>query len=66
MGIFDAFTGAPARNAAAQNTALYNANKTEGMGYLDTGYGRGVGALNNKASVGWNGSSFSIYNTTTG
>jgi hypothetical protein len=37
MGILDVFTGKPAKNAAAENTARLDALKREGMGYLNAG-----------------------------
>lgn len=37
MGLFDIFTGKPAKDAASKNTALYNTYKTDSLGYLDKG-----------------------------
>lgn len=45
MGLFDIFTGAPARRAAAENTARLGQLRTDGLGYLDTGLQNATGAL---------------------
>src|SRR5258706_15367901 len=37
MGLLDSFTGAPAKDAAAKNAALYNQYGTDANKYLDTG-----------------------------
>jgi hypothetical protein len=47
MGIFDLFTGKPATDAAAANTARLGQLKTEGMGYLDAGKTGALGSLDN-------------------
>ena len=52
MGIFDAFTGAPAKKAAAQNRGLINANQQAATGYLDTGKTEGLGFLNQGQDIG--------------
>lgn len=49
MGLFDIFTGAPARRAAAENSARLGAAKTSGMGYLDSGLTNATGALDTAA-----------------
>jgi hypothetical protein len=51
MGIFDIFTGDPAKEAAEQNTARLNASKTSGMGYLDAGKTGALGALGTAAGT---------------
>lgn len=45
MGIFDIFTGDPAKEAAAKNAALLQANKTEGTNTLQTGQTNALGSL---------------------
>lgn len=45
MGLFDVFTGASAKRAAAENTARLNDLQTSGMGYLDAGKTGALGAL---------------------
>jgi hypothetical protein len=45
MGIFDIFTGAPAKEAAEKNSAMFQANKTEGTGYLNTGQTNSLASL---------------------
>ncbi len=45
MGLFDIFTGDPAKKAAAENQARLGALKTEGMGYLDAGKTGSLDAL---------------------
>jgi hypothetical protein len=37
MGLFDIFTGQPAKDAAAKNTALLQANQTAGTNTLQQG-----------------------------
>src|SRR5258706_15039579 len=51
MGLFDAFTGAPAEEAAAKNTALYNQYGTDANKYLDTGLANQLPQLNNAISA---------------
>jgi hypothetical protein len=43
MGIFDVFTGDPAKEAAAKNAALLQANKTEGTNTLSRAQGNSAG-----------------------
>lgn len=45
MGIFDVFTGDPAKEAAAKNTALLQANQTAGTATLQGGQTSAIGAL---------------------
>jgi hypothetical protein len=45
MGLFDIFTGDSAKKAAEQNTALLQANKTEGTNVLNTGQANSLAAL---------------------
>lgn len=45
MGIFDIFTGAPAKEAAAKNSALLQQNKTEGTNVLNTGQTNSLASL---------------------
>ena len=45
MGLFDAFTGKAAKDAAAKNTALYNQYQTEGLGELDKGMASAIPEL---------------------
>ena len=45
MGLFDIFTGAPAKEAAAKNSALLQANKTEGTNVLNTGQTNSLASL---------------------
>lgn len=45
MGIFDIFTGAPAKEAAAKNSAALAANKAEGTGYLNQGQAGSLASL---------------------
>jgi hypothetical protein len=45
MGIFDIFTGAPAKDAAAKNSAALAANKAEGTGILNTGQTNSLASL---------------------
>jgi len=47
MGLFDSFTGAPAKDAAAKNAALYNQYGTDANKYLDTGLANQLPQLNN-------------------
>lgn len=51
MGLFDALTGDPAKAAAAQNTALLNANQTAGTTTLQNGQTQALGALGNAAGA---------------
>lgn len=46
MGIFDIFTGAAAKKAAAKNKKVLNDNYATGLGYIDTGEAKAVDALN--------------------
>src|SRR5258705_4665706 len=46
MGLFDSFTGAPAKDAAAKNAALYNQYGTDANKYLDTGLANQLPQLN--------------------
>lgn len=45
MGIFDVFTGAAAKKAAAANRQLYGDYRDDSIGALDTGYQAGTGYL---------------------
>lgn len=45
MGLFDIFTGAPAKEAAAKNAALLAQNKAEGTATLQGGQNNAIGAL---------------------
>jgi hypothetical protein len=45
MGLFDAFTGRPAKEAAAKNAALYQRYGTDATRALDTGLEKGADAL---------------------
>jgi hypothetical protein len=45
MGIFDIFTGDPAKEAAAKNSALLQANQTTGTNALQAGQTGALGAL---------------------
>ncbi len=45
MGLFDVFTGAPAKRAAEENSARFGQLQTQGMGFLDTGLNNATGAL---------------------
>src|SRR5258705_13286586 len=47
MGLFDSFTGAPAKDAAAKNAALYHQYGTDANKYLDTGLANQLPELNN-------------------
>lgn len=51
MGIFDALTGDPAKDAAAQNTALLQANQTAGTTTLQNGQTQANAALTNAAGA---------------
>src|SRR5258705_1778011 len=51
MGLFDSFTGAPAKDAAAKNAALYNQYGTDANKYLDTGLANQLPELNNAISA---------------
>jgi hypothetical protein len=46
MGLFDAFTGDPAKEAAAKNAALYQGYGTQANQYLDTGLNNELPNLN--------------------
>src|SRR5712671_3840152 len=46
MGLFDAFTGDPAKDAAAKNAALYQQYGTDANKYLDTGLSNELPNLN--------------------
>lgn len=61
--MFDSFTGAPAKKAAAQNTQLYrdaaannastlNQGSNNNIGWIEQGYGNNAGALNNLQTQG--------------
>jgi hypothetical protein len=45
MGLFDIFTGDPAKEAAAKNTALLQANQAAGTNTLQQGQSSAIGAL---------------------
>lgn len=45
MGIFDIFTGAPAKDAAEKNSALLQQNKTEGTSVLNQGQTNSLASL---------------------
>lgn len=45
MGIFDIFTGAPAKEAAEKNAALLQQNKVEGTNVLNTGQTNSLASL---------------------
>jgi hypothetical protein len=45
MGIFDIFTGAPGKEAAAQNADAWRGFETKGLGYLDTALPKSEAAL---------------------
>jgi hypothetical protein len=47
MGIWDSFTGKPAKQAAAQNTALYKQYGTEAQADLDKGFAGAMPELTN-------------------
>jgi hypothetical protein len=47
MGIWDSLTGKPAKQAAAQNTALYNKYGTEAQADLDKGFAGAMPELTN-------------------
>jgi hypothetical protein len=49
MGLFDIFTGDPAKDAAAKNTALLQANQTAGTNTLQQGQTSAIGALDKSA-----------------
>lgn len=51
MGIFDIFTGAPAREAANRNSAALSANKAEGTGVLNNAQTYAIGDLGNAAGA---------------
>ena len=46
MGLFDFFTGDPAKEAAENNRNLFKQNQQQDLGYLNTGYSNAQGALN--------------------
>ena len=50
MGIFDIFTGAPAKEAAAKNSALLEQNKREGTNVLNTGQTNSLASLDKAGS----------------
>lgn len=45
MGIFDVFTGGPAKDAAAKNSALFQQNQTNGTNILQGGQTNAIGSL---------------------
>jgi hypothetical protein len=51
MGLFDIFTGDPAKDAAAKNSALLQANQTAGTNTLQQGQNSAVGALDKSAGL---------------
>lgn len=51
MGLFDIFTGDPAKEAAAKNTALLQANQTAGTNTLNQGQTNAIGALDKSAGL---------------
>jgi hypothetical protein len=51
MGLFDAFTGDSAKEAAAQNAALYQQYGTDANKYLDTGLSNELPNLNSAISA---------------
>lgn len=51
MGLFDIFTGAPAKEAAEKNTAALSANKVEGTGILNNAQTYSLGALSNAGGM---------------
>lgn len=51
MGLFDVFTGAPAKEAAAKNTAALSANKVEGTGILNNAQTYALGNLGDAAGA---------------
>ena len=51
MGIFDAFTGKPAKEAAAKNKAEYEKYGTESMGDLDRGFTGAMPELDNAVNA---------------
>jgi hypothetical protein len=51
MGLFDIFTGAPAKEAAAKNTALLQANQASGTNTLNQGQTSATGALDQSAGL---------------
>ncbi len=51
MGLFDVFTGAPAKEAAAKNSAALSANKVEGTGILNNAQTYSLGALSNAGDL---------------
>lgn len=59
MGIFDVFTGAPGKDAADANRALYAGLETKGLGYLDTALPKSEAALgSSKATLAGLGSKY--------
>lgn len=52
MGIFDIFTGAPAKNAAQQNAALYNQYQGQATGALSNALNQGVAAYTPLTQLG--------------
>ncbi len=50
MGLFDIFTGDSVKDAADANKSLYQQNKQEGLGYLNTGYTNASNAINSGIS----------------
>lgn len=51
MGLFDLFTGDPAKKAAAENKKLLEENLSRGTNYLNTGQNNAVGALDQSAGI---------------
>ena len=51
MGIFDVFTGAPARQAADENSARINTNLTTGTAALNSGQTNALGSLDSAAGA---------------
>ena len=51
MGLFDAFTGAPAKDAAAKNTALLQQNQAAGTAALNQGQNSATGALDQASGI---------------
>lgn len=52
MGIFDVFTGDPAKEAAAKNAALLQSNQAAGTGILQGNQAYGTGVLQNNQAAG--------------
>ena len=50
-GLFDAFTGDPAKKAAEQNRQQWGQYRNDGLGFLDTAFGQGSDAINQGIDV---------------